>query len=122
MAGKIVADTLEHSTAGSIATSYVVDGSAKAWLGAENNATHRDTLNFSSSSDDGTGIYTHTLTSSMAGHMERGGLSLQAGGGTRFARYGSTNTTESVREVRVHNTSGSYVDSEHNEIVIGDLA
>ena len=32
MAGKIVADTLEHSTAGSIATNYVVEGSAKAWL------------------------------------------------------------------------------------------
>ena len=29
--GKIVADTLEHSTAGSIATNYVVEGSAKAW-------------------------------------------------------------------------------------------
>ena len=27
MAGKIVADTLEHSTAGSIATNYVVEGS-----------------------------------------------------------------------------------------------
>lgn len=32
MAGKIVADTLEHSTAGSIATNYVVEGSAKAWV------------------------------------------------------------------------------------------
>ena len=122
MAGKIVADTLEHSTAGSIATSYVVDGSAKAWLGADGNATHLDTLNFSSSSDDGTGIYTHTLTSSMASDIERGGLSLQAGGGTRFARYGTTNTTESVLEVRIHNTSGAYTDSTHNVIVLGDLA
>ena len=32
MAGKIIADTLEHSTAGSIATNYVVNGSAKAWV------------------------------------------------------------------------------------------
>ena len=31
MAGKIVADTLEHSTAGSIATNYVVEGSAKVF-------------------------------------------------------------------------------------------
>ena len=29
--GKIKADTLEHSTAGSLDTSYVVNGSAKAW-------------------------------------------------------------------------------------------
>ena len=31
MAGKIIADTLEHSTAGSVTTDYVVNGSAKAW-------------------------------------------------------------------------------------------
>ena len=30
--GKIKADTLEHSTAGSLDTSYVVNGSAKAYL------------------------------------------------------------------------------------------
>ena len=30
MAGKIVADTLEHSTAGSLDTQFVVNGSAKA--------------------------------------------------------------------------------------------
>jgi hypothetical protein len=33
MAGKIIADQIEHSTAGSLNTSYVVQGSAKAWLG-----------------------------------------------------------------------------------------
>ena len=31
MAGKIIADTLEHSTAGSVDTQYVVNGSAKAY-------------------------------------------------------------------------------------------
>jgi len=31
MAGTIIADTLEHSTAGSVTTDYVVNGSAKAW-------------------------------------------------------------------------------------------
>jgi hypothetical protein len=30
MAGKIIADQIEHSTAGSLDTSYVVNGSAKA--------------------------------------------------------------------------------------------
>jgi hypothetical protein len=32
MAGKIIADQIEHSTAGSLDTSYVVNGSAKAWV------------------------------------------------------------------------------------------
>jgi hypothetical protein len=35
--GKIKADTLEHSTAGTVDTQYVVNGSAKAWI----NALHR---------------------------------------------------------------------------------
>jgi hypothetical protein len=35
MAGTIVADTLTHSTAGSIATNYVVEGSAKAIMAQE---------------------------------------------------------------------------------------
>ena len=122
MAGKIVADTLEHSTAGSIATNYVVDGSVKGWLGADNAAVQQRTLNFSSSSDDGTGIYTHTLTSAMLYDMEDTGLSVSAGGGTRFARYGSGNTTTTDVEIRIHNTSGAYVDSDHSAIVLGDLA
>ena len=48
MAGKIVADTLEHSTAGSIATNYVVEGSAKHWcmFNSDNSTvTAADSLN-----------------------------------------------------------------------------
>ncbi|BCV06953.1 MAG: hypothetical protein CM15mV148_070 [uncultured marine virus] len=30
--GTLKADTLTHSTAGSLATNYVVEGSAKAWI------------------------------------------------------------------------------------------
>ena len=49
MAGKIVADTLEHSTAGSIATNYLVKGSAKAWVNIDGTGTTqiRDSLNVS---------------------------------------------------------------------------
>tara|TARA_A200000113_G_scaffold164849_1_gene149419 strand:+ start:115 stop:513 length:399 start_codon:yes stop_codon:yes gene_type:complete len=66
MAGKIVADTLEHSTAGSIATNYVVNGSAKAWITFSGNGTTiRDSSNVASLVDDGTGIYSYNLTSSM---------------------------------------------------------
>ena len=60
MAGKIVADTLEHSTAGSIATNYVVEGSSKSWVNFNGTGTVaiRDSLNTSSISDRGTGQYT----------------------------------------------------------------
>jgi hypothetical protein len=66
MAGKIVADTLEHSTAGSIATNYVVEGSAKAWGHiAAGGASLTDSFNFSSIDDDGTGEYGLNYTSAM---------------------------------------------------------
>ena len=66
MAGKIIADQIEHSTAGSLDTSYVVNGSAKAWVTFSGDGTTvRDSSNTSSLVDDGTGIFSYNLTSSM---------------------------------------------------------
>jgi len=67
MAGKIIADTLEHSTAGSLTTDYVVNGSAKAWVNFNATTTSaRDSFNVSSITDNGTGIETTGFTSSMS--------------------------------------------------------
>ena len=64
--GKIKADTLEHSTAGSLDTQYVVNGSAKVWLyGPATVASISDSFNISSVDDDGTGQAGMNLTSSM---------------------------------------------------------
>ena len=62
MAGTIVADTLTHSTAGSIATNYVVNGSAKAWANATPAAAVNDSFNVTAGTDHGTGDYTLTVT------------------------------------------------------------
>ena len=67
MAGKLIADQIEHSTAGSLDTSYVVNGSAKVWvnfLGAGTVAI-RDSYNAASLTDNSTGNYTITSSSSM---------------------------------------------------------
>ena len=65
--GKIKADTLEHSTAGSLDTQYVVNGSSKAWAHiAAGGASLSDSLNFSSIDDDGTGEYGLNYVSAMA--------------------------------------------------------
>ena len=65
MAGKIIADTLEHSTAGSIATNYVVNGSAKAWVAQlDGGATAGDSFNFASFTDNGDNN-TATFTNNM---------------------------------------------------------
>ncbi len=39
MAGTIVADTLTHSSVGSVNTQFVVEGSAKAWIATEGEDT-----------------------------------------------------------------------------------
>jgi len=50
--GKIKADTLEHSTAGSVDTQYVVGGSAKVWANIfQHGAAVRGTLGLSSVTD-----------------------------------------------------------------------
>jgi hypothetical protein len=66
--GKIKADTLEHSTAGSLDTSYVVQGSAKAWLSLDGTGTISITgsFNITSTVDDATGTYTANYTSNMS--------------------------------------------------------
>ena len=69
MAGKIVADQLEHSTAGSVDTQYVVNGSAKNWLafdGTPSTPTARGSFNHSSLTDNTTGDFTNNFTSSLA--------------------------------------------------------
>jgi hypothetical protein len=65
--GKIKADQIEHSTAGSLDTQYVVNGSAKAWLNL-NGSTFgtRDSFNNSSATDVSTGKYDLAFTSNMS--------------------------------------------------------
>jgi len=67
MAGKIIADTIETGAGANVSTSYVVEGSAKAWLNLAGTGTIsvRDSNNISSVSDDATGNYTMSLTNSM---------------------------------------------------------
>ena len=64
--GTLKADTLTHSTAGSLATNYVVEGSAKAWV-RYNGSTPaiNDSFNVTSLTDDGVGDHTFTFTNSM---------------------------------------------------------
>ena len=68
MAGTIVADTLTHSTAGSIATNYVVEGSAKAWVNFNGTGTiaARDSFNVSSLTDHGTSSHSVAFSTSFS--------------------------------------------------------
>jgi len=84
MAGKIIADTLEHSTAGSLDTQYVVNGSAKAWVYL-NGVTFgiQDSFNTSSATDNGSaGDYTTTRTNAFVNDdYATAGMPSATGGG-----------------------------------------
>ena len=65
--GTLKADTLTHSTAGSVDTNFVVNGSAKVWVhftGVSSTAI-RDSLNASSLTDLATGSTRATFTNAM---------------------------------------------------------
>jgi len=65
--GKIKADTLEHSTAGSLDTKFVVNGSAKAHFHYSGTANViRESLSISSISDDAAGDFTVNISNSFA--------------------------------------------------------
>ena len=66
MAGKIIADQIEHSTAGSLDTQYIVEGSAKViWdLNGTGTIALQASFNVTSAADLGTGFYQINYTNS----------------------------------------------------------
>lgn len=64
MAGKIIADQLQHSTAGTIDTTYAVEGTLKAWCSWSMNDTNNpyDSFGISSIADTSATINTITYT------------------------------------------------------------
>ena len=65
--GKIKADTLEHSTSGSVDTKFVVEGSAKSWTYITGDGTPAvtDSFNTASLTDVNTGEVRSNFTNSM---------------------------------------------------------
>jgi hypothetical protein len=132
MAGKIVADTLEHSTAGSVTTDYVVNGSAKVWVNFDQpdiaGEGIRDSLNMSSLTDNSTGNTTLTFSSSFSNND----FSATATGWHPSASFGfitnnnSTGywTTSSLRTETIEH-DGGHGHTEFNVYcasILGDLA
>jgi hypothetical protein len=128
MAGKIIADTIETGAGADISTSYVVNGSAKAWVNfngsssASNPNSIRVSLNCTSYTDNGSGDYTISLTNSM---NATNGYSATVGSGSN--RYASFQTdgdlaTGSVT-IRTQYDDGLYSDSQYTSFALhGDLA
>ena len=124
MAGKIIADTLEHSTAGSVTTDYVVEGVAKAWVNFNGTGTiaSNDSFNESSLTDSGTGSYQVNLTNDMA----NANYTSVGSGNDNVAlitTYSGTYSASSVRVDSRNSTTGGTSDwSRIGVNVHGDLA
>ena len=132
MAGKIIADTLEHSTAGSVTTDYVVNGSAKAWVNFNGSGTiaSRDSVNISSLDDDGTGIFGTNFTSSFdsvnyAQSAICGNEASSSATSIQVRGYAQTTTTSASAINTFYSTSSTTAstDQTHNAVIYhGDLA
>ena len=123
--GKIKADTLEHSTAGSLDTSYVVNGSAKAWgrvsLGGQ---TLKSSLNVSGITDIGVGQTQWTLVSSFSDSDYNPVVSSDNSSGANPARFGGRDGSQATGSYRgiCSATNNSEVDGSLFSCAFGDLA
>ena len=124
--GKIKADTLEHSTAGSLDTSYVVNGSAKAYVRFElvGTVSILGSLNISSVDDlaTGAGKSNHTSNMSAADYALVSGTALNANHAFSEHAAGALNITSSHR-VTSRNESATLLDADMLcTTLFGDLA
>ena len=129
MAGKIIADTLEHSTAGSVTTDYVVNGSAKAWSLFDQTGTTeiKESFNCSSVTDHSTGETGHTLTNNMSSgnYCNPASSGEQTGGGNRSMGINGNRGQASSSSTNIMNSTltNSRIDDDRLNIAwLGDLA
>ena len=125
MAGKIVADTLEHSTAGSVDTQYVVNGSAKAWAKVTQDTTHtvNSSFNIASIVDGGTGETDLLFTSNMSdANFAVGKAEYESN--NRRSIVETPSTSQSTIQTFQVSTNSSAADATNGvaQTIMGDLA
>ena len=115
----------------SIPTTYVTNGSAKAWVNFNGTGTiaERDSLNVSSLTDDGTALYQISFTNAFsAADYATAGFCGNDGTGANIAtvltkKYNEAANTTSTANVAVVTTGGQYSDANLVAASIhGDLA
>ena len=122
--GTLKADTLTHSTAGSLATNFIVEGVCKCWGHFEgSDTTLDDSFNTTSITDNGLGNYTVTIANDM--NNAHYSLSIGADWDTVSSNtcHGSSNTVATGTFVIRLRNGGSDADRDNVTYnVVGDLA
>lgn len=127
MAGKIIADQIQSTTAGTLDTKYVVNGSAKAWVNFNGTGTVaiRDSFNTSSMTDNSTGSYNQNFSSTLSNndYSSVGGVSESGVGGQPRLALGDGWTTSYVLILGVNSSNNASTDWAFNTVTTnGDLA
>ena len=126
MAGKIVADTLEHSTAGSIATNYVVSGTIKVFYDSKTTfGTADKSFGVSSSSDVDSGRTGINFTNAFDGAFYvAAGMSFDADGTLFNNQADKISSSCEIRSWGGFNSggTGANVDTDIEIMIAGDLA
>ena len=119
--GTLKADTLTHSTAGSLATNYVVNGSAKAWaFTAADGASINDSFNISSLGDTAAGQ--QTLNFNNAFGSANHSVVASQGTGNQHDVVMSTKAA-GTQLIKIYDPdAGAFQDSLINAVAHGDLA
>lgn len=135
MTGKITVGTIQDTDGNTVASTYVTNGSAKAWVMYDNfsgNSLARGSLNISSVTDDDTGVWTNSFTNNMndiyycnPGTSDGGGTTQSVVCNAYNYTYGSLNyrSTSSNRCGIRNINDNSLLDRSFNTIAyLGDLA
>ena len=122
--GIIKADTLTHSTAGSLATNFVVNGSAKAWIKFDMSSsfTTEDSFNVSSLDDDGQGDFGLNFTNNMNNANYAAPASAGEDNANVLTNFGTVTTSAMDGQTR-QTQANSAIDKANNSVcILGDLA
>lgn len=122
--GTLKADTLTHSTAGSLTTDYVVNGSAKAWADVSTVTSVGDSLNVSSLTDDG-GSAPNDYTIAYTSNMGSANFSVTATVDTLAARIATVDNKSASGfslNIYVSNSPATTTGNTADFAVHGDLA
>ena len=126
--GTLAFDTLQTSdskktgTNQTLDTSYLYNGSAKAWLAATDAAVLHDSFNISSNTDEGTGDYKYGVTNVFVrSTAETAGFGI-ALGSQIIIRVKTAEASTSVIDIESIDTGATATNASHAVGVLGDLA
>ena len=123
MAGKIIADQIEHSTAGSLSTQYLVKATAVMWAHvALYTPAITDSFGTSSLTDGGTGDARINLSAALASSIRFNNSFAGSCINSRVTSFNASNQTTTVVAMLMHDLSASVQDEDGKCQVTGDLA